>query len=140
MIALRQTLPGRGCYSAGSVEAAAIATLRAIRAGSAAPVIVVGVPSINLPGAPATEAAIASAVARHGDPLTFFVPICSAVPPWVVGAWNAGAGAPAGTANAAFHVAADNVHPPEIGIAYYARRIEQAIRSTVLPALAETPA
>lgn len=127
-------------YAPAAVQAATLATLRALRAGTAAPVIVVGVPSINVPGAPATEAAIAAAVAQHGDPLTFFIPICGAVPPWVLGTWNNGAGVPASVANAAFYVAADNVHPPEIGFDHYAQRIEQAIRSAVLPALALTPA
>ncbi|MCC2980701.1 SGNH/GDSL hydrolase family protein [Sphingomonas sp. IC4-52] len=122
-------------YTPSAVQAAVAATLKAIRAGTAAPVVVVGVPSINLPGAPATEAAIAAAVAQHGDPLTFFVPICGALPPWVLGPWNNGTGVPGGTANASFYVAADNVHPPEIGFDYYAQRIEQAIRSAVLPAL-----
>lgn len=126
-------------YAPAAVQAATLATLRTIRAGTAAPVIVVGVPSINLPGASVTEAAIATAVAQHGDPLTFFVPICGAAPPWVLGSWNNGAGVPAGTANAGFYVAADNVHPPEIGFDYYAQRIEQVIRAAVLPGLAATP-
>lgn len=125
-------------YAPAIVQAAALATLRAIRAGSAAPVIVVGLPSINLPGTAATESAIASAVAQLGDPLTFFVPICGATPPWVLGAWNNAVGVPAGTANAGYYIAADNVHPPEIGFDYYAQRIEQAIRSAVLPALSAT--
>lgn len=123
-------------YAPAAVQAATLVALRAIRAGTAAPVIVIGVPSINLPGAAATEAAVAAAVAQHADPLTFYVPICGATPPWVLGSWNNAAGVPAGTANAGFYVAADGVHPPEIGCDYYAQRIEQAIRSTVLPALA----
>lgn len=126
-------------YAPAAVQAATLATLRTIRAGTPAPVIVVGVPSINLAGAGATEAAIAAAVAQHGDPLTFFVPICGAAPPWVLGGWNNGSGVPAGSANAGFYVAADNVHPPEIGFDYYAQRIEQAIRSAVLPALSAAP-
>ncbi|WP_076744002.1 SGNH/GDSL hydrolase family protein [Sphingomonas jeddahensis] len=123
-------------YSPAAVQAAALATLQAIRAGTAAPIVVVGVPSINLPGAAPTEAAIAAAVAQAGDPLAFFVPICGAKAPWVLGGWNNGAGAPPGTINAGLYIAADDIHPPEIGFDYYASRIEQAIRATVLPALA----
>jgi hypothetical protein len=123
-------------YSAAAVEAAVLATLRAIRAGSEVPVVVAGVPSINLAGTGATEAAVAAAVAAFDDPLTFFVPICGATPPWLLGPWNNASGVPAGTVNAGLYVAADNVHPPEIGFDYYAQRIEQAIRATVLPALA----
>ena len=126
-------------YAPAAVQAAVLATLRTLRAGSAAPIIVVGVPSINLPGAAAMEEAIAAAVAQAGDPLTFFVPICGATPPWVVGAWNNASGVPAGVANAGFYVAADNVHPPEIGFGYHAERIEQAIRTAVLPALSVFP-
>lgn len=124
-------------YAPAMVTAAAVATLQAIRAGSAAPVVVIGVPSINLPGAAATEAAIAAAVAQLDDPLVFFVPICLAPSPWLLGAWNNAGGVPAGTVNAGLYVAADNVHPPEIGFDYYAARIEQAIRTAVLPALAD---
>lgn len=123
-------------YAPATVQAAVAATLRAIRAGTAAPIVVVGVPSINLAGTIATEAAVAAGVAQAGDPLAFFVPICGAAPPWVLGAWNNASGVPAGTINAGLYIAADNVHPPEIGFDYYAARIEQAIRATVLPALA----
>ncbi len=119
-----------------AVTAAVLATLRAIRAGTPAPIVVVGVPSINVVGAAATEAAIAAGVAQAGDPLAFFVPICAANPPWVLGSWNNASGVPAGTVNGGLYVAADNVHPPEIGFDHYAQRIEQAIRASVLPALA----
>jgi lysophospholipase L1-like esterase len=123
-------------YPPAAVQEAVAATLRALRAGTAAPIVVVGIPSINLPGAAATETAIAAAVTQAGDPLAFFVPVCGATPPWVLGAWNNAAGVPAGVNNAGLYVAADNVHPPEIGFDYYAGRIEQAIRTTMLPALA----
>lgn len=123
-------------YAPAAVQAEVLATLRAIRAGSSAPIVVVGVPSINVAGAAATEAAVQAAVAQSGDPLAFFVPICGAAPPWVIGAWNNASGVPSGVVNGAIYVAADNVHPPEIGFDYYAQRIEQAIRATVLPALA----
>ncbi len=123
-------------YSPATVEAAAVAMLRALRGGTPAPIIVVGVPSINLPGARATEQALAAAVAAIADPLTFFVPVTTATPPWVLGSWNNAVGVPSGTANAALYIAGDDVHPPEIGYDYYAQRIEQAIRAQVLPALA----
>jgi lysophospholipase L1-like esterase len=123
-------------YSPAAVEAAAVAMLRALRGGTPAPIIVVGVPSINLPGARATEQALAAAVAAIADPLTFFVPVTTATPPWVLGSWNNAVGVPSGTANAALYIAGDDVHPPEIGYDYYAQRIEQAIRAQVLPALA----
>ena len=123
-------------YAPGAVQAAVLATVRAIRAGTAAPIVVVGVPSINLAGLDLIEAAVAAGVAQAADSLTFFVPITGAAPPWVLGPWNNGAGVPAGTSNAALYVAADGVHPPEIGFDYYAQRIEQAIRAAVLPGLA----
>jgi lysophospholipase L1-like esterase len=122
-------------YAPAAVQAEVLATLQAIRAGSTAPIVVVGVPSISLAGAAATEAAIAAAVVQAGDPLAFFVPICGAAPPWVLGSWNNAAGVPAGIANAGLYVASDNVHPPEIGCDYYAQRIEQAIRASVLQVL-----
>ena len=111
-------------YAPAAVEAAALATVRALRAGTPAPIIVVGVPSINLPGAVATEQALAAAVRAADDPLTFFVPVSTATPPWVLGHWNNAAGVPAGITNAPLYLAADNVHPPEIGFDYYAQRIE----------------
>lgn len=123
-------------HSASAVTAEVLATLRAIRAGTRVPIVVVGVPSINVTGAAATEAAVAAGVAQASDPLTFFVPISGASPPWVLGSWNNASGVPAGTANGGLYVAADNVHPPEMGFDYYAQRIEQAIRAGVLPGLA----
>lgn len=120
-----------------ALQAEVLQTMRAIRAGTPAPIIVVGVPSINVAGAVAAEGAVQAGVAQSGDPLAFFVPICGASPPWVLGSWNNGGGAvPSGTVNGGLYVAADNVHPPEIGFDYYAQRIEQAIRAKVLPVLA----
>lgn len=123
-------------YASAAVQAEVAQTLRAIRAGSSAPIVVVGVPSINVAGAAATEAAVQAAVAQSGDPLAFFVAVCGATPPWVLGSWNNASGVPAGTVNGGLYVAADDVHPPEIGFDYYAQRIEHAIRATVLPVLA----
>lgn len=123
-------------YPPAQVQAEVLATVQAIRAGTRAPIIVVGVPSINLAGASATEAAVQAGVAQAGDPLAFFIPIAGATPPWVLGSWNNASGVPAGVANNGLYVAADNVHPPEIGYDYYAQRIERAVRASVLPMLA----
>lgn len=122
-------------YPPATVQAAVTATLRAIRAGTRAPIVVVGVPAINLAGVAATEAAVAAGVAAADDPLAFFVPVSGASPPWVTGSWN-NAGAPPGVANAGYYVAADAVHPPEMGFDHYAARLERAIRAEVLPVLA----
>lgn len=123
-------------YPPAAVQAEVRQTLAEIRSGTSAPVVVIGVPSINVPGAAATEAAVAAAVAEVADPFTFFIPICGAQPPWVVGGWNNAGTVPSGSSNAGLYIAADNVHPPEIGFDLYAQRVEMAVRASVLPALA----
>ncbi|WCT73627.1 hypothetical protein PQ455_18785 [Sphingomonas naphthae] len=118
---------------AGTITAAALATLRAIRAGSTAPIVVLGVWS-NGAAAAVTEAAVQSAVLAANDPLTMFVPIAGdASLPWVTGSWNnAGHGA---SANAGLVIGGDGIHPTDGGTAYLARRVVNAIRRRVLPVL-----
>lgn len=123
----------------GGTQAAVTAALSAIRAGSTAPIVVLGLWPLNNSGLAATETAVAAGVAG-ADPLgkTWFIPIyADPVLPWVTGSWNNNP-APSGISNvqsasAALYIAGDNAHPPDVGTEYLARRIASAIRSQVLP-------
>ena len=120
--------------SSASITAAALACYQAIRAGgSTAPIIVFGVWPINNASVSTVETAIQAAVTAFADPLgkTFFIPCYGDTMPWVTGAWNNSANT--GSVNAPMYIGGDNVHPTEIGTLYYANRIADAIRKSVLP-------
>ena len=127
-------------HTPANVTAAVSQTLRRLRAGTTAPIIVAGMAPLNSANVVPTEAAIALAVAQFGDPHAFFIPIATDTMPWLLGPWN-NSTAPSNTAgvvrvkNDALYLAGDNTHPPEIGFDYYAQRIEQAVRSSILPTL-----
>lgn len=117
-----------------ALQAEALATYRAIRAGSAAPIIVLGLWPTNSNAAP-TEAAIKAAVEQFADPLTSFVPVTAdAVSglPWVLANHNRSNMQQAGQGGIMF---ADGTHPADFGHAYLAKRINRAIRGQVLPRL-----
>ncbi len=129
-----------------AITAARLANLQALRAANpVAAIIVVGVPSINLTSvtsnAAQIEAAVQSAVSTFNDRRTTFIPLATDTPPWVMGTWNntstpgATAGSTGGGNNAGFYIGGDNIHPPEIGTGYYARRIANAVRTLVIPNL-----
>lgn len=123
-----------GGSGAAAITAAALATYRAIRAGSSAPIVVFGVWPINA-GALTIENAIKDAVTAFNDPLTFFVPIAADTAtgnPWVLAAHNNSNFTAANFAPVAF---ADGTHPAEFGTQYLARRMVAALRGQVLPAI-----
>lgn len=119
--------------TAEAITAAALAAFQAIRAGgSTAPIIVLGVWPINNASVPTVETAVQSAVTQFNDSKTYFIPINGdAVLPWVTGAWNNTNNT--SSVNAPMYIAGDNVHPADIGTAYLADRIANAIRTSVLP-------
>lgn len=126
---------------ATAVTAAALATFQAIRAVSSAPIIVLGVLSINDSAQAAAnkvaviETAVQSAVTSFADAKTFFIPIRNdAVFPWISGTWNNTRNANSANAVGAY-IGGDNIHPLDAGSLYLSHRIARAIRHNVLPNL-----
>lgn len=128
----------------GNVTSTVTAALRAIRnGGSTAPIIVLGLWPINSAGVATTEAQVQAGVTAFNDPLgkTFFIPIYNdPFLPWITGSWNNNP-APSGITNTGAQNAtayinnSDNIHPPDPGTEYLAKRIAQAVMSNVLPVL-----
>lgn len=126
---------------AGDITAAVTALLQSIRTGgSAAPIIVCGLLSVNA-NATTTETAVQAGVTAFADPLgkTWFVPIClDAYFPWVSGTWNNNPAASGITntnsTNGTLYInSSDSIHPVDAGTDYLARRMCAAIRAQVLP-------
>lgn len=117
-----------------AITAAALATFRAVRAGSSAPIIVFGVwPKDGAAGA--VEAAVKAAFDAFADPASAWIPIANdpSGVPWITGPWN-NAAHPA-SSNAGQLIGGDGTHPVDGGTAYLARRMVRAIRAEVLPKL-----
>jgi len=128
----------------GDCTATVTAALQSIRAGgSTAPIIVLGLWCVNSAGVATTEAQVAAGVAAFNDPLgkTFFIPVYNdPFLPWITGSWNNNP-APSGITNTgaqnatAYINAGDNIHPPDPGTEYLAKRIAQAVMTNVLPVI-----
>jgi hypothetical protein len=121
----------------GTITSAAASMLTAIRAGSNAPIFVVGVPSIN-DGAYTTsclnmENAVFSGWTATNDPLVFTVPFRGALPvPWWTNSWN---NTNLNTsANSTVYIGGDNVHPNDAGMLNLVNRAANGIRSKLLSA------
>jgi len=124
--------------SAAAITANVVSTLTALRALSKTPdvpIVVFGVPSINVTDRAMIESAVASGVQQFADPHTTFIPIDGATIPWVTGSWNQSSTPSGAATNAGLYVSYDNTHPPELGNAYYAHRLAQAWRQSVLGGL-----
>jgi hypothetical protein len=116
------------------IQAAVLSTLQSIRAVSSAPIVVVGVWSINSTGVSTTEAAVQAAVTQFADSKTWFVPVYGASPlPWLTGSWNNSANT--SSLNSTLLLGGDNTHPVDNGTEYIALKIAAAIRNQVLPNL-----
>lgn len=117
------------------VQAAALAAFQAIRAGgSTAPIIVLGVWSLNNAGVTTAESSVSAAVTQFADGKTYFIPIfADPLLPWVTGSWNNSANT--SSTNAGMYIAGDATHPADIGTDYLSRRIARAIKTSVLPNL-----
>lgn len=133
--------------TAAAITAEVTLTMQAVRAlGYTGPLVVVGVPSIDTVAsmtptgtgltAAQIEAAIFAGVAAVNDAKIFTIPIATDTIPWVTGNWN-NSGLPiSGTyINKDYYIAADAVHPPEYGTAYYALRVAEAFKARVLGVL-----
>lgn len=119
-----------------SVQAAVTTYLTAVRnALPTVPILVTGCPAAATgPSAQVVgvDAAIGAGVAAANDPFAAFIPVSpvqSTMPSWVFGTGRVGT--TAGNGNSDIYTAADGVHPPDAGHAYYARRLDMAVRAAV---------
>lgn len=131
-------------YTSAALSAAVVSALQAVRAGgSTAPIVVLGCWSLDngsrsAAQITAAETAVFAGVTTFADPLnrTFTIPIQGASPvPWITTANNNSGQT---TSNNAQYIGntSDTTHPGDYGTLYFAERIVQAIRTTVLPVLA----
>lgn len=116
-----------GGYPAAAITAEVLATLKAIRRLSAAPVFVMGVWSVNA-ATPALEAAVKAGFDLFGDPMSAFIPVSTPTSglPWVTGSWNNAGHSASSTAG--YAIGSDAVHPLDGGTALLSRRAAESIR------------
>jgi len=122
-------------------QAAVTSTLTAIRAVSAAPIIVYGFSSINDTGYTTGqkiadfEGLLSTAVSGMADSTIFFIPIRNdPTGPWFTGTWNNTFNT--ASTNATLYInGTDNVHPDDFGNSYFASRMAEATLAQVYPYL-----
>lgn len=118
--------------TSGTITAAVLATLQAVRAGSSAPIFIVGVEPVNASCA-ATETAMQAAVTQFNDAQTFFIPLANATPyPSIIGSYNRPAALP-GTLNTFSRDVnnTDSIHLMENVFQKHADFIAKGIRAAV---------
>lgn len=120
-----------GSYSSAQRQAAALATLRAIRALSSAPIFHMGVWSVNS-GTPAIEADMKAAFDAFADPNSYFIPVSTPTVglPYITGSWNNSGHSASSTAG--YTISSDAVHPYDSGTALLARRAANEIRNAIM--------
>lgn len=127
-----------------NIQSEAVAVFQEIRdRGFTGPIVVFGVWSYNNANVGAAETAVQNAVSTFADTLgkTFFIPIYyDPTGPWITGSWNNNP-MPNGVTNTTstngvqYIAGDDNLHPVDLGTAYLASRIDQALQSQVYPNL-----
>jgi lysophospholipase L1-like esterase len=120
-----------------AITAGYVAMFTAIRAGSTAPIIVLGAQCIDdTSGGKIAdlETAVAAAVTAMADPSIYFIPYRNAVPvPFITNTWNNSA--KTGSVNSPDFIAADGLHPAELGTRKRAEMAVSEIKRLVLPFL-----
>lgn len=119
-----------GGYTSAERQAAALATLRAIRQVSASPIVQMGVWSVNT-GTPAVEADMKAAFDAFADPYAAFVHVSSPSIglPWIIGSWNNSGHSAA--SNSGLAISSDAIHPFDAGTEIGARAAVNSIKKAL---------
>lgn len=119
-----------GGYTSAQRRSEALATLRDIRAVSAAPILMMGVWSVNS-GTATIEADMKAAFDAFADDNSAFIPVSSPTTnlPWITGSYNNSAHSTASTGG--YAIAADELHPLDSGTALGAARAANEMRAII---------
>lgn len=132
-------------YAFNTISTSVAAGLQAVRdGGSVAPIIVGGMWSVAT-ATTTSELAIYAGINSALDPIsqTSWIPVANdPVLPWVTGFWNnnpapSGIGTYINSTNVTIYAPNNptDINPTDIGTQYFARRIADAIASSVLPSV-----